>query len=83
MNRVSDDQVSQRIRSLVGKFTALPLWLQPLVYSQHQKDQTERQMPTMYYSHFCSKNITVFENTLATTVNEFVMINELLKLTML
>ena len=34
------------------------------------------------YSHFCSKNINVLENTLATTVNEFV-INELVKLTML
>ena len=31
---------------------------------------------------FCSKNINVFENTLAITVNEFV-INELVKLTML
>ena len=31
---------------------------------------------------FCSKNINVFENTLATTVNEFV-INKLIKLTML
>ena len=31
---------------------------------------------------FCSKNNNVFENTLATTVNEFV-INELVKLTML
>ena len=31
---------------------------------------------------FCSKNINVFENTLATTVNEFV-INKLVKLTML
>ena len=31
---------------------------------------------------FCSKNIDVFENTLATTVNEIV-INELIKLTML
>ena len=34
------------------------------------------------YSHFCSKNINVFENTLAATFNEFV-INELVKLTML
>ena len=34
------------------------------------------------FSSFCSKNINVFENTLATTVHEFV-INELLKLTML
>ena len=34
------------------------------------------------YSHFCSKNIKVFENPLATTANEFV-INELVKLTML
>ena len=32
--------------------------------------------------HFCRKNINVFENTLATTVNEFV-INELVNLTML
>ena len=31
---------------------------------------------------FCSKNINVFENTLATTVNQFV-INKLVKLTML
>ena len=31
---------------------------------------------------FCSKNINVFENTLATTADEFV-INELVKLTML
>ena len=30
----------------------------------------------------CSKNIKVFENTLGTTVNEFV-INKLIKLTML
>ena len=29
------------------------------------------------YSHFCSKNINVFENILATTVNEFV-VNKLL-----
>ena len=34
------------------------------------------------YSHFCSKNTNVFENTIATTVNVFV-INELAKLTML
>ena len=34
------------------------------------------------YSNFCSKNINVFENTLATTVNKFV-INKLVKLTML
>ena len=34
------------------------------------------------YSHFCGKNINVFENTLATRVNEFA-INELVKLTML
>ena len=31
---------------------------------------------------FCSKNINVFENTLATAVNEFV-INKLVKLMML
>ena len=34
------------------------------------------------YSHFCSKNIIVFENTLATVVMEFV-INKLVKLRML
>ena len=34
------------------------------------------------YTHFCSKNVNVFENTFATTVNRFV-INELVKLTML
>ena len=34
------------------------------------------------YSLFCSKNINVFENALATTVNAFV-INKLIKLTML
>ena len=34
------------------------------------------------YSHFCSKNINVLENTLATTVNKFV-INEIVKLMML
>ena len=34
------------------------------------------------YSYFCSKNINVYENTLATTVNKFV-INKLIKLTML
>ena len=34
------------------------------------------------YSHFCSKNIKVFENILCTTVNELV-INKLIKLTML
>ena len=34
------------------------------------------------YSHFCSKNNNVFENTLATTVNEFV-ISKLIKLMML
>ena len=34
------------------------------------------------YSHFCSKNTSVFENTLANTVNEFV-INELVKVMML
>ena len=34
------------------------------------------------YSHFCSININVFENTLATTVNKFV-INKLVKLTVL
>ena len=34
------------------------------------------------YSHFCSKNINVFENALATIVNKFV-INEHVKLTML
>ena len=34
------------------------------------------------YSHFCSKNINVFENTLATIFNKFV-INELVKLAML
>ena len=33
-------------------------------------------------SHFCSKNVNVFENTLATIVNEF-LINELVKLTKL
>ena len=33
------------------------------------------------YSYFCSKNINVFENTLATTINEFV-INEHKKLAM-
>ena len=33
------------------------------------------------YSHFCSKNIDVSENTSATTVNEFV-INELVTLKM-
>ena len=32
--------------------------------------------------HFCSKNTNAFENTSATTVNEFV-INEFVKLTML
>ena len=32
------------------------------------------------FSHFCSKNITIFENTFATTIKEFV-INELVKLT--
>ena len=32
--------------------------------------------------HLCSKNINVFENTFATTVNEFV-INKLIKLTTL
>ena len=36
----------------------------------------------LFYSDFCSKHFNVFENTLATTVNEFV-INELVKLTML
>ena len=35
-----------------------------------------------YIDNFCSKNINVFENTLATIVNQFV-INKLLKLTML
>ena len=34
------------------------------------------------YSHFCSKNIHVFENTIASAVSEFV-INGLVKLTML
>ena len=34
------------------------------------------------YSLLCSKNINVFINTLATTVNKFV-INKLIKLTML
>ena len=34
------------------------------------------------YSHFCSKNVNVFENTVAATVNQFV-INELVKLTKL
>ena len=35
------------------------------------------------YSHFCNKiSMYVFENTLDTTINEFV-INELVKLTML
>ena len=34
------------------------------------------------YSYFCSTNIIVFKNTLAATVNEFV-INELVKLRML
>ena len=34
------------------------------------------------HSHFCSKNINVFENTLATTVNKFVN-KELIKLTIL
>ena len=34
------------------------------------------------YSHFCSKNINVFENTLATTVKKFV-INKLVKLKLL
>ena len=34
------------------------------------------------YSHFCSKNVNAFENTLAISDNEFV-INELVKLTML
>ena len=34
------------------------------------------------YSHFCNKNINVFEKTLATTDNEFV-INKLVKLRML
>ena len=34
------------------------------------------------YSHFLAKNINVFENSLATTVNEFV-ISKLVKLTML
>ena len=34
------------------------------------------------YTHFCTKNINVFENTLATTVNKFVT-EELVKLTML
>ena len=34
------------------------------------------------YSYFCSKSINVFENTLATTVDEFV-INKLVKLMML
>ena len=34
------------------------------------------------YSHFCSKNINVFENIIATTVNNIV-INELIKLTVL
>ena len=34
------------------------------------------------YTYFCSKNISVFENTLATTVNEFV-IYEFVKLKML
>ena len=34
------------------------------------------------YSHFLQRNINVFENTSATTVNEFVL-NELVKLTML
>ena len=36
----------------------------------------------LLHSHFCSKTINVFENALATTVNESV-INELVKLTML
>ena len=36
----------------------------------------------LHYTHFCSKNINVFENTLATTVNDFI-ISELVKLTML
>ena len=35
-----------------------------------------------FFLHFCSKNINVFEHTLATTVNKFV-INEIAKLTML
>ena len=34
------------------------------------------------YSHFCSENTNVFENTLATTVNEFVIF-ELVKLIIL
>ena len=34
------------------------------------------------YSHFCSQNINLFENILASTVNEFV-INMLIKLTVL
>ena len=42
----------------------------------------EKNVSSFCYSHFCSKNINVFENTLATTVNEFV-INKLVKLTML
>ena len=36
------------------------------------------QLQCKNYSHFCSKNINVAENTLATTINEFV-INKLLK----
>ena len=35
--------------------------------------------PPPPYSHFCSKNINVFEKTLATTVSKFV-INKLVKL---
>ena len=41
-----------------------------------------RIMTNMCYSHLSSKNINVFDNALAITVNEFV-INDLDKLTML
>ena len=39
-------------------------------------------VPSFCYSHFCSKNINVSENTLAITVNKFV-INKLVNLKML
>ena len=42
----------------------------------------EKNVNAKSYSYFCSKNINLFENTIATIVNQLV-INELVKLTML
>ena len=78
MQKKNNDQ-SPVVQNLTKLLANMILKFSVLKYSKYINSFLLKKVS---YLHFCRKNINVFENTLATTVNEFV-INDLVKLTML